>query len=249
MKPPLQSEQNSQGIGSEPDPRASRNPAALQSDAMSAPVAVPELRTRAGQLCVAPAVADAVTGLALIVLPLLGLVAYLGGTGSVSELKYLAPLLVVLYVATCVIAVHGFLSDATPWRASHRHIPLRALGAALVYSFVLAWGASFVALPDAPAARAAVEERIAEFESRTSSAASSAAEAGESAPAITAPPNASTWDDFLATGAQHLLGMILLGVAIGAFGYLVFLFASARSEQLRRFPKPRPFDIPDHDIA
>ena len=85
---------------------------------MSAPVAVPELRTRAGQLCVAPAVADAVTGLALIVLPLLGLVAYLGGTGSVSELKYLAPLLLVLYVAPCGTPGQGFLSAATPWRAA-----------------------------------------------------------------------------------------------------------------------------------
>lgn len=215
---------------------------------MTTTVAVPPVRARTGQISTPPAVGDAIVGLALLVLPLLGLLGYLTGVPTTPSILVLAAF-VLIYAATVVIAVRGFLSDLTPWRVTHGVFPLRVLGAGIGYSFLLAWGAVFAALPNGPAAKAAVTERIAKFESRTSSAASSASEAGKAAPAPTAVPEATLWDNFLATGTQHTIGYVLVAIAILIFGYLVYLYFTARQVQLREFPPKAPFDVADHEIA
>ncbi len=215
---------------------------------MTTPVEVPPVRARTGQISTPPAVGDAIIGLALLVLPLLGLLGYMTGLPTTPSVLVLLAF-VLVYAATVVIAVRGFLSDLTPWRVTHGVIPLRALGAGIAYSFLLAWGAVFAALPNAPAAKAAVTGRIAEFESRTSSAASSASEAGKAAPSPTAVPEATLWDNFLATGTQHSIGYVLVAIAMLIFGYLVYLYVTARAVQRREFPPAGPFDIAEHEIG
>lgn len=210
---------------------------------MSTPVPAPPVRTRTGQPCVAPSVADAVIGLLLLVLPLLAAVAWTQMRDEPGP-GWVLPAFAVGYLVTCVIAVHGFLSDASPWQVEPGEPSLGASAAALVFGFALVWGTVFVALPDAEQAVAATAERIEQAEASATSAAESASSAGETV-TIEAVRGQTAWEGFLATGVQSTIGTALVLVAVAAFGYLVVAYAQARVVQRRRYPRPGPFDIPD----
>lgn len=210
---------------------------------MTQPVQLPETFTRAGQRLEQPTAADAVLGLILVATPPLALVACLSmRTDSLPGAVLL--LLAAAYAGVWIVVVRGFWSDASPWRVRARETPLGACVAALVLGFALVWGAVFTSLPDAPSAVAQTEARITAAQESATSASESAASAGEDATLAPVAP-ASSWESFLATGAQGPIGLVALGAAGAAFGYLVVSFERARRAQRRAYPPPGPFDVPN----
>ena len=216
---------------------------------MSAAVDVPPLpqvRSRAGQNCLQPSVGDGLVGLALLVLPLVALLAYWGAAER-SRLVLIAGAGV--YAWTSIIAIRGFLSDSSPWRITAPYLPLRAHIAALVFGFSQAWAGLFAGMPDSQMTKELISKRVSEFSSETASAIASASSAGESAPGESAMPVATGWEDFLITDRQAPVGMVFLIIAAAALAWLTYTYIVARRAQLVAYPAAGPLDIPKPPVG
>lgn len=173
---------------------------------------VPATYSADGRRCAPPSVGDAVTGLLMIVLPLLAPVLWLADedTGQGPLDVFVGVLVLAVGI---VVALHGMMSDLSPLRRGRRYVPMTDVVLGGAYAVGLPWGVAMLIAPGSAAAQAAARR-------------------GEILTTATPDPSAtptppSSLDLWVASGSTVGIGRVVVGLALLCLAVLTVRYVRA----------------------